>query len=383
MPRLANVLACALGMTTLGGCFSVSVQTPGEPLPPAEVRMRTETRQFAAQMSERVQRTADAIAARSGDTAQQAAALKWKLGTSVAGRRAAYRGIPRLALVDTWTFSAQMESFFRTGNGRELFGESHADALNESAQIAKDARALAERHLGAAQMARYDALVAEQIAKNPLTDLEFVRVAVPVSALGEGAPSTVGSAPEVVADASERLDAYGQSIPDETRWRAQLLFLDSGIKAQDVAQLASRTDETLRRLADVAEAQPPKIAAFVDEARADLQRGWVQVDARWVETLDVLQRERAALAKNLEAAQAALDVTLQRERAVFYEQVSRERAAFTKEAEQYTVNVVQEARAAVRELIFWVVAVLLLVFGTTFGVGFALGRATRRRGDPV
>ena len=275
-----------------------------------------------------------------------------------------------------------MESFFRTGNGRELFGDSHADALNESAQIAKDARALAERHLGAAQMTRYDAVVAEQIAKNPLIDLEFVRASVPISALGEGAPSTVGSAPEVVADASERLDAYGQSIPDETRWRAQLLFLDSGIKAEDVAQLAQRTDETLRRLADLAEAQAPKVSAFVDETRADLQRGWVQVDARWVETLDVLQRERAALAKNLEAAQAALDVTLQRERAVFYEQVSRERAAFTKEAEQYTVNVVQEARAAVRELIFWVVAVLVLVFGTTFGVGFALGRATRRQGDP-
>src|SRR6185295_10421039 len=117
----ARGLAGALATLALGGCFSVSVQTPGEPLPPADLRMRTETRQFAAQMSERVQRTADTIAARSPDTAQQAATLKWKLGTSVAGRRAAYRGIPRLALVDTWTFAAQMESFFRTGNGRELF----------------------------------------------------------------------------------------------------------------------------------------------------------------------------------------------------------------------------------------------------------------------
>src|SRR5262245_49227919 len=239
--------------------------------------MRTETRQFAAQMSERVQRTADAIAvAGAEDPALQAVALKWKLGTSVAGRRAAFRNVPRLALVDTWTFAAQMDAFFRTGNGRELFGARHADAANEAAQIAKDARTLAERHLGASQMGRYDKVVAEQVSANPLSDLEFVRAAVPLSALGEGAPGTVGSAPEVVADASERLDAYGQSIPDETRWRAQILFLDSGLKAGDMAQLATRTDETLRRLADLAEAQPPKIAAFVDDARADLQRGWVE-----------------------------------------------------------------------------------------------------------
>jgi hypothetical protein len=42
------------------------------------------------------------------------------------------------------------------------------------------------------------------------------------------------------------------------------------------------------------------------------------------------------------------------------------------------VQVVQDARAAVREIIFWAVAVLVLIFGTVFGVGFALGRATRR-----
>src|SRR5262245_11674854 len=355
-------------MSTLGGCFSVSVQTPGEPLPPAEVKMRTETRQFAAQMSERVQRTADAIAARSPEL--QATTLKWKLGTSAAGRRAAFRSVPRLALVDTWTFAAQMEAFFRDGAGRELFGKDQPDVVNETSLLAKEARALAARHLNAEQMKRYEPLVAELVAKQPLTDLEFVRAPVPLAALGEGAaPSTVGSAPEVVADATERMDSYGQAIPDETRWRTQLLFLRSGIKAEDVAQLATRTDETLRRLADLAEAQPPKIAAFIEETRGDVQRGWSVVDKRWVETLGVLQ-----------TAQTAFDVTVQRERAAFYEAVRAERAALAKDLDAYTVHVVQETRAAVREFIFLAVAVLVLIFGTVFGVGFWLGRATRRSG---
>lgn len=377
--RAARGLACALGVTALGGCFSVSVQTPGEPLPPADVKMRTETRQFAAQMSERVQRTADALAARSPEL--QAKTLEWKLGTSVSGRRAAYRTIPRLALVDTWTFAAQMEAFFRDGAGRELFGKDQAEVVNETAALATEARALAARHLNAAQMAKYEPLVAELVAKQPLTGLEFVRAPVSLAALGEGAaPNTVGSAPEVVADATERMDSYGQAIPDETRWRTQLLFLKSGIKAEDVAQLATRTDETLRRLADLAEAQPPKIAAFIEETRGDVQRGWTEVDKRWTETLLVLSAERAALAKNLEAAQSALDVSVQRERAAFYDAVRTERAALAKDLDAYTVHVVQETRAAVREFIFLAVAVLVLIFGTVFGVGFWMGRATRRSG---
>src|SRR5262245_24962206 len=196
-------------MVVLGGCFSINVTTPGDPSPPAEVRMRTETRQFATHVSERVQRTADAIAARS-DAEHQAPTIKWKLGTSVAVRRAAYRNIPRLALIDTWVFAAQMEAFFRDGNGRELFGQNHPDAVSESAQIAKDARALAARHLGAAQLKTLEPLVADQVAAHPLTDLEFVREPVPLSVLGEtGAATTVGSAAEVVADAAERLDTYG------------------------------------------------------------------------------------------------------------------------------------------------------------------------------
>jgi hypothetical protein len=80
----------------------------------------------------------------------------------------------------------------------------------------------------------------------------------------------------------------------------------------------------------------------------------------------------------LEATQVALDATIQRERAAFYQEVDRQRAAFAVEAERYTKSAIEEARSAVREMIFWGAAVLLLVFGTTFGVGFALGRATKR-----
>ena len=368
--RPASLLAAAL----LGGCFSLSVQTPGTPLPPADVRMRTETRQFAARMSERVQRAADAIAAQSSDTAAQAAALRWKLGASVDSRGAAYRSVPPLALLDTWTFAAQMDAFFRDGAGRELFGERHADAANEAAQIAADARALAARHFDAADLKRYGEVVAKQVADYPLADLDFTRAAVPLSAVAgdAGAPSTVGSAAEVAADATDRLDAYGRGIPEEMRWRTQLLAIDSGIKSADVARLVARTDETLQRVNALADPQ------LVEETRADLRNGLAQVDRRWTETLGVLQTERVALTRSFESTQSALDATIQRERAAFYQEVDRQRAALASEAERYTARAIQEARAAVREAIVWGLVVIVLLFGSTFGVGFALGRATKR-----
>jgi hypothetical protein len=368
--RLASVLAAAL----LGGCFSFKVETPGTPLPPAEVRMRTETRQFAAQMSERVQRAADAIGAQSGDTAVQAASLRWKIGASVDSRGAAYRSVPRLALVDTWTFAAQMDAFFRDGAGRELFGERHADAANEAAQIAADARALAARHFDAADLKRYGEVVAKQVADYPLTDLDFTRAAVPLSAVAgdAGAPTTVGSAAEVAADATDRLDAYGRGVPEETRWRVQLLAIDSGVKSADVARLVARTDETLQRVNELAD---PRL---VEEARGDLRDGLAQVDRRWSETLGVLQTERVALTRSFESTQSALDATVQRERTAFYQEVDRQRAALAIEAERYTTRAIQDARAAVREAIVWGLVAIVVLFGTTFGVGFALGRATRR-----
>jgi hypothetical protein len=363
-----------LGAALLGGCFSFKVETPGTPLPPAEVRMRTETRQFAARMSERVQRVADAIAAQSSDTALQADALRWKIGASVDSRGAAYRSVPRLALVDTWTFAAQMEAFFRDGAGRGLFGERHADAANEAAQIAADARALAARHFDAADLKRYGEVVAKQVADYPLTDLGFTRAAVPLSAVaGEaGAPTTVGSAAEVAADATDRLDAYGRGIPEETRWRAQLLAIDSGVKSADVQRLVARTDETLQRVNQLADSQ------VVEEARSDLRNGLAQVDRRWAETLGVVQTERLALTRSFEATQATLDAAIQRERTAFYQEVDRQRAALAVEAERYTTRAIQEARAAVREAIVWGLAVIVLLFGATFGAGFALGRATSR-----
>jgi hypothetical protein len=372
-----------LGALLVGGCFSFSVQTPGEPLPPQELRMRTETRQFAAQMSESVQRTADAIAAQSTDPAVRAAALRWKLGTSVATRRTAYRSVPRHALVDTWALAEQMDRFFRDGNGRELFGERQADAVKETARIAEEARALAARHLDGTQLARNGELVRAQAANEPLSDLDFVRAPVALSAVLAGAqpPATAGSATDVAADAIERFDVYGQSIPDEARWRTELLIGESGIKGSDVVRLLTRTEQTLHRIYELAETEPGKAAAMLEEARVDLQRGWAQVDQRWVETLNVLQAERAALARTLESAQSALDATIQRERTAFYAALSQERTGLAADAERFTVRVVDEARSVAREAMLWFFVSIAVVLGTTFAIGFALGRATKHGQD--
>jgi hypothetical protein len=104
------------------------------------------------------------------------------------------------------------------------------------------------------------------------------------------------------------------------------------------------------------------------------------VDQRWVETLSVLQVERAALARTLESAQTALDATIQRERTAFYAALSQERTGLAADAERYTLRIVEEARSVAREAAAWIFGLIALVLGTTFAIGFVLGRATQRRG---
>ena len=104
------------------------------------------------------------------------------------------------------------------------------------------------------------------------------------------------------------------------------------------------------------------------------------VDQRWVETLGVLQAERAALARTLESTQTALDATIQRERTAFYAALSQERTGLAADVERYTLRVADEARSMAREAVLWVVALVALVLGTTFAIGFVLGRAMQRRG---
>jgi len=392
--RLQRVVAAALGAVAplgLWGCISFSLEVPGEPLPPEQLRARIETRQYAADFIERVARAADIIADGTEDAGIRANTLRWKIGASVASRRAAYRPEPELALVDTWAFAVQMEAFFREGSGRELFGSRQQTALDAARALAQEADALAARRLAAGVLADYRKLVSDYAASERLSDLSFKRA--PIGPLWREAAARDGSVPksgdagsEVRADASDRLDIYGQRIPDELRWRAELAYVESGFQPGDLSRAVKRFEEELTKLSVLAQSQPELAMERLAALQAEMTRVFDSFDRRWGQTLAMLQVERAALTKDLEAMRVAMDATIERERNALYAAISLERAALAADVARIGKELgpllLAKLGEVVNEALLLMILLVLLLIGLPFVSGFLVGRATNRRSQP-
>lgn len=389
--RVQRLFAAALGAVAalaLPGCVSFSLEVPGEPLPPEQLRARIETRQYAADFIERVARTADSIAAGTDDAGIRANTLRWKIGASTASRRAAYRAEPPLALADTWAFAVQMEAFFREGSGRALFGSQQQAALDAAQALAREADALAARRLDAGVLADYRKLVSDYAASERLSDLSFARAPIgplwrEAAARDASAPKSAGAGSEVRADASDRLDIYGQRIPDELRWRAELAYLESGFQGADVSRTLKRFEEEFTKLSAVAQTQPEIAMQRLAALQMELARVSENFDRRWGQTLAVMQVERATLVKDLEAMRLAMDATIERERKALYTAISAERAALAGDAARIGKELgpllVAKLGAAVSEALLLLCLLVLLLLGLPFLLGFLVGRAFTRR----
>jgi hypothetical protein len=392
--RVQRAFGAALGAVAtlaLAGCLSFSLQVPGEPLPPEQLQARIETRQFAADFVERVARAADIIVDGTNDAGLRANTLRWKIGASVASRRAAYRSEPQLALVDTWSFAVQMEAFFREGSGRELFGSRQQIALDAARALAREADALAARRLGAGVLADYRKLVSDYAASEPLSDLSFNRTPIgplwrEAAARDVSVPKSVDAGSEVRADASDRLDVYGQRIPDELRWRAELAYVESGLQPGDLSRALTRFEEEFTKLSAVAQASPELAKEQLATLRAEMAPVFEKFDRQWGQTLALLPVERAALTRDLEMMRVAMDATIERERKALYVAISMERAAFaadvTRISKELGPLLLAKMGEAVNEALLLLCLLVLLLIGLPFLFGFIAGRAMARRSHP-
>jgi len=391
--RLQRVCAATVGAVStlaLGGCVSFTLDISGEKLPPEQLRARIETRQYATDFTERVVRAADTIAGSTEDAGVRANALRWKIGASTASRRAAYRPEPDLALIDTWALALQMEYFFGEGAGRALFGSQQQVALDTARALAREADALAARRLAPGVLADYRKLVGDYVAGERLSDLSFERA--PIAPLWREAAArhlakSVSVAPEGHSIASDQLDIYGRRIPDELRWRAELVLLESGIQPGDLTHALKRFEEELAKLSALAQTQPELAMQRLAALQAEMTRVFDGFDRRWGETLAVLQVERAMLVKDLEAMRVAMDATIERERNALYAAISAERAALAADATRIGKELGPLLLARLGEIVNNVLLLLILLvvilIGLPFVSGFLAGRALTRRTQPA
>jgi hypothetical protein len=374
-----RILACGVLPLALSCCSLISLKTPERPLSARDLNARILTRELAAQFVASVSRCADDITASEHDPAVLDNALRWEIAAVGESRRAATRLVPMMSLLDTWALAAQMQAFTAAGApGGALFG-AHQQAVRDlSADYAVEAQALARALIAPRELAVYGAFVEKYVRDHPLTDLTFARPSVVALWSREQGADTrlvdsLGTIPEAMADAADRLQIYGDTVPSQVMHRTELALRESGYTRGDVQAAIHRLDERLERLTAVAESTP----GLVRGAEADVRQSLHEV-------LDRLEAASRSAGEALHAERVALFTDLQSERTAVMAELDVERRALAGDAATLASRVVKETGAQLRELaaelVFLLVVLAAVVLGLPFAAGYLLGRA--RHGRP-
>jgi hypothetical protein len=352
------------------GCSLITLKSPEKPLSTRDLNTRILTREYSAQFMAEVGRTADAIAAAADDPDIRLHALRWKIAAVGKSERAAGQMAPLMSLLDSWALAVQMDDFLTAGAGRMLFGAQQAPADALAADLAAKARDLARRLLPPEEFTQDERFIAGYAAAHPIADLHFARASIVdawthANGTQTKLVDTLGTVPEALADAGDRLRMYGETGPDQILWQAELAAQQSGIRAEDFRAALKRLDDRMAQMTAMVDTAPRLFNGMIRDAGTHF-------DASWADMMRDVRAEEIEVSK-----------TVSTERAAAMDQLDLERTAVAADAARIANDVVREAGAEVRRLVREALALLivlaLVVLGLPFGAGYFVGRARRGR----
>ena len=376
--RSLRILSCGVLSLALSSCSLISLKTPERPLSPRDLNARILTRELSAQFVAAVNRCADDVAASEHDPAVLENTLRWEIAAVGESRRAATRLVPMMSLLDTWALAAQMQAFTAAdGPGGALFG-AHQQAVRDiSGSYAAESQALARRLIAPRELAAYQAFVEKYVREHPLADLTFARPSIVALWSHEQGADTrlvdsLGTIPEAMADAADRLEIYGDTVPSQVMHRTELALRESGYSRGDVQAAIRQLNDRLERLTAVAEETP----TLVRGAEADVRQSLRDV-------LERLEASSRTAGETLHTERVALFADLQSERTAVMAQLDAERKALAGDAATLSSRVVRETGAQLRELaaeiLLLLIVLAVVVLGLPFAAGYLLGSARRGR----
>jgi hypothetical protein len=358
----------------LTGCSLISVKSPERPLSQRDLNARILTREFSHGFIIAVRVCADEISTRDTDPAVRTNALRWKLGATSASLRAANQMAPMMGLLDTWALSAQMQQFLSpAGAGHDLFGKQQGAALSVATSLNQSSEALAHYLVTRNELTRYQKFVEAYVRDHPLQGLDFERtsvVALWAKESGENARlvDSLGTIPEAITDVSDRLQMYGDALPDAMMWKAELAVQGSEYSGHDVQLALGRIDSRLSQIADASENAPQLVHSAIADTRKSALDVINRLDTISAQLVDAFQSQRVALTEDVRKEGEALS-----------SEASNQRAAIARDVSAIADRVVrtsgQEMRYLVREALLLTIVLAAVVLGLPFAAGYLLGRA--------
>src|SRR5215472_10616003 len=316
--ELAAPLFLLCLLASLAGCSFGLLSSPERPLSKKDMTARALTRDVTTRFRETTARSTDNILRSETDPAVINNTLRWEVGVIVTSRDAETQLAPMMALLDTWALALQLQAFVaEDGPGGALFGTHQAAVREITANYADDVQRLAHSLLSSKEFTNYQSFISDYVHAHPLQDLRFARVSV----LGEwarvkGTESSlldeVGTIPQALANTTQLVQIYGDTVPLQSMRRTQLAMRESGYTPEEMRAALARLDARLERLTAVAESSPELVRGAEEEVRESLREIMNRLDASVTASAAAFHSEREALFADLheerEALTAAVDV---------------------------------------------------------------------------
>jgi hypothetical protein len=357
-------------LASLASCSLISLKSPEKPLSTRDLNARILTHEYSAHFIAAVEQTADQISAATEDPAARLNALRWKIAASDRSERAASQIAPMIGLLDTWALSVQMQQYLAEGAGRALFAAQQPLAVTLAAELAAQAKELARRLTGPDEFEHDQRFIDDYARAHPIESLEFVRASmVDLWMHDTGAQvrlvDSLGTVPEALANAGDLLRMYGDTAPSQVMWKAQLAAQQSGLSATELQSALQRLDERIAALTTMANEAPQLVKGVVRDAG-------MRFTASWGEMMGAVHTEGGTLSAAVGAERQATVQALEVERAAVAADAARIASQVIREAGE-------QARTLIRETLFVVIALALILLGLPFAAGYFVGRARRRK----
>ncbi|ELA8120225.1 chemotaxis protein [Vibrio parahaemolyticus] len=372
--RISSLMVLWL-VTTLSGCslLEVKIDSQTVPLTKQELNMRILTREYALQFFAQVEQAADVLQEQydPNDKVNQSYVLLWKINAEEGLQAAAYQVSPMAALIDTWVFTHQMNPFYATGAGRDIFATDEAKQV--SAHLANEVDQLAQSLLKKEVYDKTKLFVADFVRQYPFADLSMIRTPAYRAWLEanqiseEDAVTTLGTMPEALGDVSDRLSLVSEQTPKIMTWKAQLLALNSSASIEKVNAALNSLQVTADSMRDFIDNNPEYMRYLAEQMAVELQPLVDDIDQKTEARLSQLGEERQAL-----------EEMVARERQEIALIITHEREKFAQDMDRVSQEVVNLAMTKLIELVKSTIVYFILfiaaIFFAPLGLGYVLGK---------
>ncbi|EHH1172769.1 TPA: chemotaxis protein [Vibrio parahaemolyticus] len=372
--RISSLMVLWL-VTTLSGCslLEVKIDSQTVPLTKQELNMRILTREYALQFFAQVEQAADVLQEHydPNDKVNQSYVLLWKINAEEGLQAAAYQVSPMAALIDTWVFTHQMNQFYATGAGRDIFATDEAKQV--SAHLANEVDQLAQSLLKKEVYDKTKLFVADFVRQYPFADLSMIRTPAYRAWLEanqiseEDAVTTLGTMPEALGDVSDRLSLVSEQTPKIMTWKAQLLALNSSASIEKVNAALNSLQVTADSMRDFIDNNPEYMRYLAEQMAVELQPLVDDIDQKTEARLSQLGEERQAL-----------EEMVARERQEIALIITHEREKFAQDMDRVSQEVVNLAMTKLIELVKSTIVYFILfiaaIFFAPLGLGYVLGK---------